>query len=424
VKSIDLLITEAKQLIYFSKTDATNGNSTWRLKAITDGYVAIEDGHVVHIGTEDEVLPQVQIDSGTVTIDAIDKVVTPGLVDSHTHPVFHQTREHEFEMRVQGKSYEEIAAAGGGIRSSVRGVREASKEELKSVVRKRLDRFLSVGTTTIEAKSGYGLSLEDEVKSLEVIRELNDEHSLEMIPTFLGAHEVPTEYREKRDEYIQLVIKEMIPYVAENGLAEFCDIFCEQGVYTVSEARQILSAAGEAGLRIKLHADQLHLTGATRLAIELQAVSADHLECLGDEGIQAMASSKTIAGLLPGAVFFLGSHRYPPARKLLDAGTRVCLATDFNPGSSMTQSLPLMMTLGCLFMKMTPEEALMASTIFGAASICREEVIGNLLPGYRADVVLWDADDYRQIPYYYGVNLVNTVIKKGKVVFKIDNEQN
>ena len=216
----------------------------------------------------------------------------------------------------------------------------------------------------------------------------------------------------------------MIPQDAENRLAEFCDIFCEEGVYTVSEARRILNAAKEAGLKIKLHADQLHLTGATRLAIEMDAVSADHLECLDDEGVESLAASRTIAALLPGAVFFLGSHRYPPARKLLDAGASVCLATDFNPGSSMTQSLPLMMTLACLFMKMTPEEALLAATIHGAASICREDKLGNLQPGYQADLVLWDADDYRQIPYYYGVNLVDTVIKKGRVVFQNHREMN
>lgn len=414
---IDLLIANAKQLVYFTREKSGRRKPEWQLRTVRNGYVAISDQRVAAIGAKDEVFTKVQIEADCETISAHNFVVTPGLVDAHTHPVFYQTREHEFEMRVQGKTYEEIAQSGGGIRSSVQSVRSASKADLKEVVRKRLDRFIELGTTTIEAKSGYGLTLDDEVKSLEIINELNIEHDLDLVPTFLGAHEVPTEFRKDRETYIRLLINEMIPYVVQHNLAEFCDIFCEKNVYTIDEARKILNAADQAGLKIKLHADQLHLTGATQLGIELGAVSADHLEQLDDVGIQKIASSNTVAGLLPGAVFFLGSNAYPPARKLLDAGASVFLATDFNPGSSMTQSLPLMMTLGCLFMKMTPAEALMSSTIYGAAALKKADSIGDLLPGYQADIVLWNADDYRQLPYYYGVNLVEMVIKKGRTVF-------
>lgn len=415
---IDLLVAGARQLIYFSDQTGDNMSHSPELQIVSKGHVGISGEQVVVIGSESEVAANGVLDSETRVVEAGNCVVTPGLVDSHTHPVFHATREIEFELRCKGRTYEEIAASGGGIQSSVASVRQASKTELKEIVRERVRRFISLGTTTIEAKSGYGLNMEDEIKSLEIINELGDEEELDIIPTFLGAHEIPIEFRDNRRGYISLLIKEMIPEVASRRLAEFCDIFCEKNVYTIKEAREILRAARSSGLKLKLHADQLHLTGATRLGIELDAVSADHLEKIDQSGVDALANSRTVAGLLPGSVFFLGSHDYPPARKLIDAGATVCLATDFNPGSSMTQSLPMMMTLGCLFMGMTPDETLGAVTIHGAASINREDTIGNLLPGYQADLVLWNAEDYRQIPYYFGVNLVDKVIKKGRVVFQ------
>ncbi len=409
----DLLIRNARQLISFSRESGARGRERWTI-AEGQGGLAIDGGKIVAMG--EDVETGFPASAAKQVLDASGKTVTPGLVDAHTHPVFLKTREKEFEMRILGKSYEEIAAAGGGIRNSVRAVRQASKQELKEAVRPRLRRFLQLGTTTIEAKSGYGLSFEDEVKSLQVLRELNQEEPLDIVPTFLGAHEVPDEFRGRREEYIALLTREMIPYVAEQGLAQYCDVFCEEGVYSVAEAREILQAAKQAGLGLRVHADQLHRTGATELAIELGAATAEHLEQLDGEGIRALAESDTFAGLLPGSVFFLGSHRYPPGRALLDAGARVFLATDFNPGSSMTQSLPLMMTLACLFMRMTPAEALAAATVYAAASLQLAGRVGNLAPGYRADVVIWDAPDYRMIPYYYGVNLVHTVIKKGAVV--------
>lgn len=413
----DLLIQNAHQLIHFIPRDMSAARKEYKFHLIPEAWLAVSEQKIAAFGSKDEVLSKVVVDKQTKIINASGKTVTPGLIDPHTHPVFFLTREVEFEMRIQGKSYEEIAAAGGGIRNSVRAVRQAGKEELKAKVLPRLRRFLELGTTTIEAKSGYGLSFEDEVKSLEIIKELNESQPLEMHATFLGAHEVPDEYRQNREEYIHLLQNKMIPFVAQNKLAEFCDVFCEQDVYSVEESRRILTAAQKFGLKSKVHADQLHLTGATQMAVELGAVSADHLEKLDNTGIQKIASSNTVAGLLPGAVFFLGSHHYPPARKLINAGARVCLATDFNPGSSMTQSQPLMMSLACLFMKMTPAEALQATTIHAAAAIDRENELGNISPGYQADLVIWNADDYRQIPYYYGVNLVENVIKKGRLVF-------
>ena len=411
----DLLVKNAKQIVYFEPSDS-GGRKSWQLIIQENGYLACLGNKIVSLGSENKVTSDVQIKEHTKIVDANDRVVTPGLIDPHTHPIFFNTREAEFEMRVQGKSYEEIAAAGGGIRNSVRAVRKAGKAELKEKVRPRLKRFLELGTTTIEAKSGYGLSFDDEIKSLEIISELNDEQPLEMLPTFLGAHEVPDEFRTDKDKYIERITKEMIPEVVKRNLAKFCDVFCEKNVYSLEESQRIMQTATDAGLKCKIHADQLHLTGATELAVEMNALSADHLEQLDKNGIEKIANSETVACLLPGSVFFLGSMEYPPARKLVDSGAFVALASDFNPGSSMTQSMPLMMTLACLFMKMTPAEALIASTIGAAKAIDCEAYLGNLQQDYQADFVIWDVDDYRQIPYYYGVNLVHFVIKKGTVI--------
>ena len=418
MEQADLLIQNARQLIHFIPAKSDKKHKDPVLSIQEGACLAVLGNSIAAFGSKSEVLSKVSIGPKTKIIDADDKIVTPGLIDPHTHPVFFHTRVGEFEMRIRGESYEKIAAAGGGIRNSVKAVRKAGKEELKEKIRPRLKRFLEYGTTTIEAKSGYGLSFDAEIKSLEVIAELNEEGPLEMIPTFLGAHEMPDEYRQNRKEYIKLLLEKMIPYVARKRLAKFCDVFCEKGVYSIDESRKILQGAKKSGLKVKIHADQLHLTGATKLAVELGAISADHLEQIDEAGVKTLKDSETFAGLLPGSVFFLGSYRYPPARQLIDAGARVFLATDFNPGSSMTQSMPLMMTLACVFMKMTPAEVLTASTIMAAAAIGCEHFIGNIKPGYQADIVVWDTNDYRKIPYYYGINLVQSVIKKGKVVFE------
>ncbi len=364
----------------------------------------------------EDVLAKVKVDKKTKVINAEDKVVLPGFVDCHTHPVFGATREEEFELRIKGKSYEEIAQAGGGIRSSVRSVRQLSKDELIKLALPRLERFLSYGTTTIEAKSGYGLSLKDEIKILEVIKKLNQIHPMDLVPTFLGAHEIPDEYRERREEYIDLLINQMIPEVAKKKLALFCDVFCEKNVFSLDESRKILEKAKEYGLKPKLHADQLTPFGGAELAAEIKAVSADHLEFISDSGIEKMKQSGTIAVLLPGAVFGLGKDNYPPARKMIDMGLPVALATDFNPGSSFTESMPVILSLACLRMKLTPAEAICAATINSAYAIDKGDSIGSLERGKKADIVIWDVKNYKEIPYHYGVNLVDKVIKDGEVV--------
>ncbi|MDZ7262393.1 MAG: imidazolonepropionase, partial [candidate division KSB1 bacterium] len=292
-----------------------------------------------------------------------------------------------------------------------------SKEQLIEAALPRLNRFLEHGTTTIEAKSGYGLSVEDEIKSLEVIQELNAIHPMDLVPTFLGAHEVPDEFRSKKEDYIQLIIQEMIPQVVERGLAEFCDVFCEEGVFTIEEARHILSEAKEWGLKLKIHADQLTPGGGGYLAGELGAVSAEHLEYVTSEEIRLMAEKGVIPVLLPGAVFFLGMEKYAPAREMIKAGLPVALATDFNPGSCMTESMAIILTLACIKMKMTPAEVIVASTLNAARAIDRRDSLGSLEVGKKADLVIWDMPDYRHLPYHFGVNLAEIVIKNGMVVW-------
>jgi imidazolonepropionase len=310
----------------------------------------------------------------------------------------------------------EIAQAGGGIRASVRDLRETPSDLLMKRIRQRLDRMLRCGTTTIEAKSGYGLSIESEIKQLEIIRELNETHPIDLVPTFLGAHEVPDEYRQKRHEYIDLIIHEMLPAVVKDNLAEFSDVFCEENVFDVGESRRIQQAAWQFGLKLKFHADELKPTGGAELAASLNATSADHLVYISDAGITAIAKSGTAAVLLPGTTFSLGSKVYAPARKMIEAGVAVALSTDCNPGSSYTESLPMIISLAALEMKLTAAEAISAVTVNAAYAIDRAGKIGQLQVGLPADLVIWDMSDYRELPYHYGVNLVKIVVKKGKVV--------
>ena len=319
-------------------------------------------------------------------------------------------------MRIQGKTYKEIAEAGGGIRSSVRNLRNASEEQLIESALPHLDNFIKHGTTTIEAKSGYGLTLQDELKSLRVIKKLNEIHDIDLVPTFLGAHEIPDEYRDKKDQYIELICDEMIPAVVKDNLAEFSDIFCEKGVFEIDDSRTIQKAAADAGLKLKFHADELASIGGAELAAELKAVSADHLVYASDAGIDAMAKSGTAAVLLPGTTFSLGSHEYAPARKMIDKGVVVALSTDCNPGSSFTESLPFIISLASLQLKMTAAEALSAVTVNAAYALDRAGQIGQLSVGLPADLVIWEMKDYRELPYHYAVNLVSSVIKKGKPV--------
>ncbi|UCE08805.1 MAG: imidazolonepropionase [bacterium] len=413
LKNADLLIKNVEQLL----NPILDSSNSSKLQIIENGSIACFEGKIVLLGSTSEVLNHINLSDDATLIDATGKVVAPGFIDPHTHPVFYGTRENEFEMRVQGKSYRKIAEAGGGIRHSVRQLRTASKEQLIEHALPYLDRFIQYGTTTIEAKSGYGLSLEDEIKSLEVIQELNRIHPIDLIPTFLGAHEVPDEYRHCREEYIDLIIKEMIPQVAERKLAEFCDIFCEEHVFNLRESEKILTAALDHRFKIKIHADQLTAGCGAELAAKLGAVSADHLDFITSEAIEKLKLSGTIPVLLPGAVFFLGLQRYAPARKMIDAGLPVALATDFNPGSCMTESMPIIMTLGCIYMKMLPREVWLAVTIHAAQAVSRTGITGSLDQGANADLVIWNIPNYKYLPYHFGVHLVDQVFKNGKIVW-------
>ncbi|NUM79162.1 imidazolonepropionase [bacterium] len=397
----DLLIRNARQVVTFDQG---------QFKTFENVSVACAGSKIIHVGDE----KQLGLESATV-IDASDFVVLPGLIDSHTHTIFAGSREDEFEMKLRGATYAEIAQKGGGILNTMSATRKTSKEELLQLGKKRLVQALRFGITTIEIKSGYGLSLADEIKILEVIRDLREHTPMDIHATFLGAHSVPPEYKPKRDDYVKLVCDEMIPAVAEKKLAEFCDAFCEANVFTIDETRRIFEAAEQYGLKLKLHADQLTHTGGAELCAEMGAVSADHLEHISDRGIDALKNSKTVAGLLPGCSFFL-NMQYPPARKLIEAGIPVALATDFNPGSSMTQHLQLIMSIACTQMKMSPAEVIQGVTLNAAKSLDRTD-IGNIQPGCKADLVLFSVPNYKYIPYHFGQNHVEHVIKNGRMVF-------
>jgi imidazolonepropionase len=388
------------------------GPAMRELHIIPDGSLLIEGETIAWIGPASQVPP---LPADTNILDARGKIVIPGLVDCHTHLVFAGDRADEFEMRIQGLTYEEIAARGGGIVRTVAATRQASRDQLLQETRRRLDRMLCFGVTTVEVKSGYGLSLADEVRLLEAIRELAAEHACELVPTFMGAHEVPPEWRHDRRGYVRLVAEEMIPSVAERNLAEFCDVFLERGVFDRNETEQILRAGRSHGLKPKLHADEFSDCGGAELAASLGAVSADHLIRISDAGIQALHRSKTVAVLLPGTSSFLRID-YAPARRLIDAGVPVALATDCNPGSCMTENLSLIGALGCTQLRMLPAEVLTALTLNAAAALDRSDRIGSLEVGKQADVVICDVSDYRQLFYHFGVNHAHTVLKRGRVV--------
>ena len=349
-------------------------------------------------------------------LNAQGRLLTPGLIDSHTHPAFATTRELEFELRSQGKTYQEIAEAGGGIRNSVRELREISESELTDLVETRFNLMLQHGTTTAECKSGYGLSTEAELKSLRAIQTASGRTPLKTFSTLLGAHEVPDEYRHDRNSYIDIIVNDMIPAVSKQKLAEFCDVFCEHGVYTIEETEKILTAARKHGMQLKFHADEFVSSGGAELAVKMGALSADHLMAISDAGISALAESNTVATLLPGTTFFLGTNTWAPARKLLDAGVTLALATDFNPGSNMSLSMPFILTLAVIYLHLTPLEALQAATSGAAKSMGIEKSTGSISPGLSADAVLWQADNYRQLPYFYGSNQVYHIVVDGKAI--------
>ena len=407
-----LAVLHASQLVTLAGPQQPRvGSDMSDLAIIHDGGMLITDGKIDIVGSSDRIEKNA---SSAEIIDAGGRVVLPGFVDAHTHLVFAGNRLDDFERRARGETYEQIAKAGGGIWSTVEKTRAASGDELFAQAQKHTEWFLRCGTTTVEAKSGYGLTVEDELKILRVMSRLNEETPLEIVPTFLGAHAVPREM--DADEYIELVIDEMLPRIATEKLAEFCDVFCERGYFDVKKSRRILTAARELGLRLRIHADQLTSSGGEKLAAELEATTADHLEKTDEQGIAAMKSVGVQPVLLPGSVYVLGSTDYPRAREMIEAGLAVVIATDFNPGSSPTASMPMILSLACTQMKMSPPEAITAATINAAYSLNRGDRIGSLERGKLGNFSVFDCEDYRELAYWFGTPQTHSVYVKGKRV--------
>jgi imidazolonepropionase len=413
----DWLITGCSQLLTLRGPVPRRGRALAELEIIRDGAILTHDDRIAAIGSRRRVerLPKAR---RAEKVDLGGRVVLPGFVDSHTHLIFPASRAAEYEQRNSGATYEEIARSGGGIRSSVKGLRRSPASALKARALKNLREFAAHGTTTIEAKSGYGLEWKSELKILEILYDLNQEHPLDIRATFLGAHVVPPEFRRRPDAYVDVLVRRWIPTVATAGLAEFCDVYCDRGAFTVAQARRILVAGRACGLVPRIHAEQLAHTGAARLAIELQAASADHLEKIDRNDIRALSLSNVVCTMLPGCCFHLGLKEYAPARKLIEAGAVVGVATDFNPGTSPTLSMPMILALACTQMRMTPAEAITAATINPAYSLRLHDRVGSLEVGKYADLAAFDVADYREIPYYFGVNLCSFTMKRGAILHK------
>ncbi|WP_258728394.1 imidazolonepropionase [Bacillus atrophaeus] len=410
-KQIDTILINIGQLLTMESSGPRTGKSMQDLHVIEDAVVGIDNQKIVFAGKKGAEAEYAAAD----IIDCGGRLVTPGLVDPHTHLVFGGSREKELNLKIQGMSYLDILAQGGGILSTVKHTREASEEELLQKGHFHLKRMLSYGTTTAEVKSGYGLEKETEFKQLRVAKKLHESQPIDLVSTFMGAHAIPPEDKDSPDEFLDRML-ELLPEIKEKELAAFADIFTETGVFTVSQSRRYLKKAAESGFGLKIHADEIDPLGGAELAAELRAVSADHLVGASDEGIQQMAESGTIAVLLPGTTFYLGKHTYARARDMIDAGVRVSLATDFNPGSSPTENIQLIMSIAALHLKMTAEEIWHAVTVNAAYAIGKGEEAGQLKTGRTADLVIWEAPNYMYIPYHYGVNHVHQVIKDGKLV--------
>jgi imidazolonepropionase len=416
----DVLLTNCAEIVTLRGPAPRRGRALSELGVIRDGALLIRDERIAAIGSRRrmERLPESR---RARKIDLGGRVVLPGFVDSHTHLIHAASRAAEYEQRILGATYEEIARAGGGILSSVRKVRGASPSLLKSRALAHLAQFAAHGTTTIEAKSGYGLDWPSERKILLTLRELARAQAVEIIPTFLGAHVLAPEFRGRKgksaDAYVEVICREWLPRVAAENLAEFCDVFCDRGAFTVEQSRKILTAARVCGLGLRLHADQLAHTGAAKLAVELHASSADHLEKISASDSRALAHSNVTCTLLPGCCFHLGLAHYAPARRLIDASAIVALATDFNPGTSPTLSMPMILSLACTQMRMTPAEAIAAATINAAYSLGAHKRIGSLEVGKFADIAVFDVADYREIPYHFGVNHCWLTMKRGRIIY-------
>ena len=407
-----LAVLHASQLVTLSGPKRPRvGTELSELGIIRDGGMLIRDGKIERVGPSDEIEKNV---GDAEVVDAGGRVVMPGFVDAHTHLVFAGNRLDDFERRARGETYEQIAKAGGGIWSTVEKTRAASELDLLAQAKKHANWFLRCGTTTVEAKSGYGLTVEDELKILRVMRQLKKEVRLEIVPTFLGAHAVPREL--SPDEYLDVVVTEMLPRVTAEKLAEFCDVFCERGYFNIDQSRKILSAAKKVGLSLRGHVDQLTNSGGAKLMAEMGATTADHLEQTDEQGIAALKKANVQPVLLPGSVYALGSSRYPRAREMIEAGLAIVLATDFNPGSSPTPSMPMVLSLACTQMKMSPAEAITASTVNAAYSVNRGDRIGSLEPGKLANFVIFDCEDYRELAYWFGMPQTHSVYVRGECV--------
>jgi len=417
-----LLISGASQIVTVRGRAPRRGKQLLNIGVIRDGGILVRDGLIVAVGLSSQI-EKLKESKKAQKMDVGGRVVLPGFVDSHTHLIHAASRAEEYELRIRGLSYEEIARKGGGILNSVKKLRAGTAEELKNRARGFLGQFAEYGTTTIEAKSGYGLDVASELRILVLHKELDAEQPLGIVSTFLGAHAVPAEYRGNAggtQKYLELLTKELIPEVADNGLAEYCDVFCERGAFSLSESRTVLEAGKSRRLEPRVHAEQLSNTGATRMGIELGAASCDHLEYLKPGDIRALARSNTVATLLPGCDFHLGLERYAPARELIDSGTIVALATDFNPGTSPTLSMPMILSMACSRLRMTPAEAVAAATMNAAYSLGRAGKIGSIESGKQADLAVFEVADYREIPYYFGVNTCWMTMKRGEIVYLRD----
>lgn len=410
------LITGCSELLTLRGPVPRRGRQLGDLGIIRDGALLVRDDRIAAVGTRRRI-EGLREARGARKLDLGGRVVLPGFVDSHTHLIFPASRADEYEQRISGRTYEAIARAGGGIRSTVEALRRASPKTLREAALRRLRQFAAHGTTTLEAKSGYGLDWKSEVKTLALLQQLHQEQPLDIAATFLGAHVVPPEFRRRPGAFVELLAKRWIPAVATAGLAESCDVFCDRGGFSVAQARRILQAGRACGLVPRIHAEQFARTGAARLAIELHAASADHLEKITGQDISALALSNVVCTLLPGCSLHLGTAQYAPARALIDAGAIVALATDFNPGTSPTLSMPMILSLACTQMRMTPAEAIAAATINPAYSLRQRDRTGSLEVGKYADFAAFDVAGYREIPYYFGVNLCSLAMKRGVVIY-------
>lgn len=417
-----LLITGASQILTLRGKAPRRSASLSKLGIEKDGAILVRDGRIVAVGPRAKV--EAEPEAGQAEkLDVGGRVILPGFVDSHTHLIHAASRAEEYELKIQGASYGEIARKGGGILNSVKKLRAATAELLKARARAALQEFASFGTTTLEAKSGYGLSVTSELRILQLQRELAGEQRVEIVSTFLGAHVVPAEFRAKpegAERYIGMLLEEMVPQIARKGLAEFCDVFCDRGAFTKQQARRILGEGKRFGLVPRVHAEQLSRTGATQMAVELGAASCDHLEQVNAADIHALAKSNTAATLLPGCDFHLGWKHYAPARKLIEAGAIVALATDYNPGTSPTVSMPMILSLACTQLRMTPAEAIAAATINAAYALRRDGQAGSLEVGKQADLAVFEVEDYREIPYYFGMQRCWMTMKRGEIIYMRD----